>query len=64
MWIGSVYDVKNDIVSLIPTTKTKTSKPVTIDGIVIYYAKDNYDYNRFVCTTKYKIMEKWYKTFG
>jgi len=64
MWAGGVYDVKNDIVSLIPTEKKKTSKPVIVGNTIIYYAKDNYDYNRFLCTSKYKLMEKWYETFG
>lgn len=64
IWVGSVYDVSNDVVSLVQTDKKKTSKPVTIGDIVIYYAKDGYDYNRYICTEKYKLMEKWYDIFG
>jgi hypothetical protein len=64
MWVGSVYDVKNDIISLVPTTKKKTSRPVKINDIVVYYAKSSYDYERYKCTRKYKLMKKWYKTFN
>ena len=64
VWIGSVYDVENDLVSLIPTNKKKTSKPVIIGDVIVYYAKDTYDYNRFVCTNKYKMMEKWFNVFA
>lgn len=64
IWVGSVYDVKNDVVSIIPTDKLKTSKPVMIGDVPIYYAKDGYDYNRFTCTNKYKLMEKWQEVFG
>lgn len=64
MWVGNVYNVKDDIVSIIPSTKNKTSKPVTIGKINIYYAKDKYDYNRYLCTKKYKLMKKWYEVFG
>jgi hypothetical protein len=65
IWVGNVYDVKNDIVSLIQTTtKTKNSKPVKIGDVIVYHAKDNYDYERYICTQKYKLMKKWYETFN
>jgi len=64
MWVGSVYDVKNDIVSLIQSTKNKTSFPVIINDIVVYYAKNSFDFNRYVCTQKYKLMKKWSETFN
>ena len=64
IWVGIVYNVKNDIISITASTKEKTNKPVLIGNVPVYYAKDNYDYNRYICTDKYKIMKKWYKTFN
>jgi len=64
IWVGSVYDVKNDVVSLVKTTKKKTINPVKVGGIVVNYTKNKYDYERYICTHKYKLMKKWYETFG
>jgi hypothetical protein len=64
MWVGSVYDVKNDIVSLVKTTKKKTINPVEVGGVVVNYTKNKYDYERYICTQKYKMMKKWYEIFG
>jgi len=64
IWIGNVYNVKNDIVSLIASKKQKTPFPVKVGKIPIYYASDKYDYNRYICTEKYRIMKKWYDMFG
>lgn len=64
IWIGNVHNITNDIISLVPTNKPKTSNPVKIGKNIIYYAKDKYDHNRFLCTQKYQIMIKWYNIFG
>lgn len=64
IWIGDVYKTSNDVVSLVATKKKETSKPVIIGDIVIYYANSIYDYNRYVCTNKYKLTQKWYEMFG
>lgn len=64
MWVGSVFETQNDLISIVPTDKEETSTPVMIGKIPIYYAKNGYDYDRYTCTKKYKYMEKWDKLFG
>jgi hypothetical protein len=64
MWVGSVFAVKNDIVSIVPTPNKKTTKPVMVNDVVVYYAKDSYDYNRYICTSKHKLMKKWSNIFN
>ncbi len=64
IYVGDVYKVTNDIVSIVKTKKTKTNFPVKIAKVPIYYAKNNYDVERFKCTEKYKNMKAWYEMFG
>nr|AEX63348.1 hypothetical protein mv_R1146 [Moumouvirus Monve] len=64
MWVGDVYKVKNDLVSLIKAPQKKTNFPVEVGNIVIYYASDNFDSKRFKNTKKYATMCKWYEIFG
>jgi hypothetical protein len=64
MWVANVKDVKNDIITLVCTNKKKTKYPVMIGNIIMYYAKDNFDKERFCCTNKYLIMKDWYDQFG
>jgi hypothetical protein len=59
IWIGSVFEVVDDIVSLVPSQKPSTNFPVTIAGFTIYYAKNNYDVDRFKATSKYNIRIQW-----
>ena len=62
--IGDVYSTKNDVVSIIKPKNKKTKYPVKIGNVVIYYAQNNYDKNRFMCTAKYKTIKNWYDIFG
>jgi hypothetical protein len=39
-----------------PTDKELTNFPVKIGNIVVYYANDNYDRERYMNTKKYKMM--------
>jgi len=48
----------------IATTRPKTSYPVKVDGIVVYYGKDTYDKKRFEGTHKYNNMLKYNKLAG
>ena len=63
MWIGDVFSVKNDLVSIVPTTKTKTNYPVKVNNIVVYYAPNNFGVSRFKHTAKYKSMIQWTEYF-
>lgn len=63
MWVGDIYKVRNDIVSLSETTQKKTNIPVKIGDIIIYYAANNFDYKRFVGTNRYKNALAWYNYF-
>ena len=63
MWVGNVYSVKKDAVSLMQTTKKKSNFPVKIGDNIIYYAKNNFDVERYKCTDKYKMMTIWYSFF-
>lgn len=64
MWIGSVYEVSNDVISIVATNNNKTPRPVMVNDVVIYYGKNKGDFYRFICTAKYKLIEKWCKIFG
>lgn len=44
--------------------KKKTNFPVKIGDKVVYYAKDNFDRNRFKATKRYKDMKKWFNDYG
>ncbi|AEQ32559.1 hypothetical protein [Megavirus chiliensis] len=64
MYVGDVFKTKNDIVSIVPYTKTKTNFPVKIGDVVVYYGKNNTMSRRFMHTQKYKRMDQWYKIFS
>jgi len=63
MWVGNVYKTKNDIVSLVKTSRKKTNFPVVLNNIPIYYAKNNFDVKRFQNTNKYETYIKWIEYF-
>lgn len=63
MYVGNVYDTKNDIVSIVKSDKTETKYPVTIDDIIVYYGYDSHDMKRYLHTKKYKLMDKWITYF-
>lgn len=64
MWVGDIYQVKNDVVSIIPTTNAKTNFKAKIGDVIVYYAKDNFGLKRFKNTQRYRNMVKWYEYFG
>ncbi|AKI81609.1 hypothetical protein [Acanthamoeba castellanii mimivirus] len=63
MWVGNVYKVKNDIISLSETTQKETNFPVKIGDTVIYYASKKFDKTRYMNTKKYKTLLNWYEYF-
>jgi len=63
-WVGSVYDVSNDFVSIIPTSQSETNFPVIVQDIVIFYATTSYNKKRFQNTLKYLRIQKWIDYFS
>jgi hypothetical protein len=63
MWIGDVYSIKNDLISLTETSQKKTNFPVKINNIIIYYGRSNFDKKRFMNTVRYEKIVQWYKYF-
>lgn len=63
MWVGDIYKVKNDIISLAPASQEITNYPVTVGGIVIHYAPNKFQMKRFVCTERYQLLIGWYNYF-
>ena len=63
MWIGSVYETKNDLVSIVSSQKPKTKFPININNVPIYFATDSYDARRFTYAGKYERIIKWCEYF-
>ncbi|BCS83768.1 putative helicase [Cotonvirus japonicus] len=63
MWVGDVYKVKNDVISLSETTQKETNFPVKIGETVIYYASNNFNKTRYMNSKKFKIITTWYDYF-
>lgn len=64
IWIGTVYETKNDIVSIIPSENKKTKFFAKIGNVVVYYAADSHSVGRFKHTQKYQRMTKWHDLYG
>ncbi|BCS83766.1 hypothetical protein QLL95_gp0357 [Cotonvirus japonicus] len=64
LWVGDVYHLSNDLMSLKKTSQNKTNFPVKIGKSIVYYGKNNFDKNRFLNTEKYKRMNDWYNYFN
>lgn len=62
--VGNVYQVKNDIVSITESDRPVTIFTVTIDGINIYYGRNQPDADRYKYTIKYIACAAWYEKFG
>lgn len=62
MWAGDVNVVQKDIISF-DNIDHKTNFPIEIKGKVVKYATNNNTRDRFMCTTKYKIMVQWFDMF-
>ena len=63
MWVGDVYKVRNDIISLAKATQEPTNFPVKIGKNIVYYASNSFFIKRFMSTDKFKIMMEWYNYF-
>jgi len=59
MWVGGVYTVKNDFVSLVKDPKNPTNFPVEVGGVIVYYARTNFDRRRFMSTERYRVYKRW-----
>ena len=63
MWVGDVYKVINDIISLAKPTQEPTKFPVKIGNNIVHYATNSFFIKRYMCSRKYKIMINWYNYF-
>lgn len=63
MYVGDVFKVTSDIVSLSEPTTKPTNFPVKIGDRIIYYGKSTFLAKRFMHTDKFKRMIKWYDYF-
>jgi len=64
IYVGTVFDTSNDVISIKENTKKPTKHPVKIGDIIVYYGKNRVDKNRFISTRKYQMMMAWYELFG
>jgi len=63
MWVGDVFKVSGDLVSLSEPTTKQTNFPVKIGDHIIFYGRSTYHAKRFMHTEKYKRMLNWYHYF-
>lgn len=63
MWVGSVYECTNDIVSIVKTKQKKTNFPVVVNNITIYYAAKTFDKKRFLNTKRAQMIMNWIEYF-
>ena len=63
MWAGDLYSVSKDLISLTISSQKKTNFPVEVNGVVIYYGKNNFDAKRYINTDKHKILVQWCEYF-
>jgi hypothetical protein len=64
MYVGNVYEITGDVVSIKQSTNKITKHLVKIGDVVVYYGRDKIDKNRYMATKKYQKMLKWYALFG
>lgn len=62
MWVGDVYKVIGDTISLNKPEVT-TNYPVEINNKIVYFGKNLNDAKRFKVTNKYENMIKWFEYF-
>ena len=63
MWVGDVFKMVNDWISLVPTQNSKTNYPIEVAGVVIYYSPNRYNMIRFLTTVKYTRLIQWCEYF-
>lgn len=63
MYVGDVYKVKNDVVSISPTEMKPTNYPIIVDGITVYYAGNKFHYRAYTASAKYENRLKWLHIF-
>lgn len=59
MWVSSVFECRNDYVSIIKSDKFPTKYSVTICDIPIYFGNTSYDIKRFKSTDRYRLLLQW-----
>lgn len=64
IYVGDVYKTKNDLVSIVETTRPVTKFPISVNNVIIFYGNDSFDYKRFKHTQKYKLIMGWYNYFN
>lgn len=64
MWVGDVYNVRNDTISFAESIKLPTNFVVELNGKKIYYGQNTTDIKRFRCTDKYKRLLAWNNYFN
>ncbi len=63
MWVGSIFEIKNDWISLVPTTNPETKYQIKVAGYVIYNSLNTYNLLRYKTTIKYIRLIKWCEYF-
>lgn len=64
IWVGDVFKVKGDTISLAkPPSNKKTNFEAIVGNHIVFYAKDNFALKRFINTNKFKNMVKWHNYF-
>jgi hypothetical protein len=64
LFVGSVYHCSNDLVSIIPTSKSETNFPVSIGDVIVFYAQTTYTKKRYQATEKFIRAVKWHEFFS
>jgi hypothetical protein len=64
MWVGDVYKVRNDLVTLAKTKQEPTRYKVIFNDVIIFYATSSFDAKRYQCTEKYKRLVAWNEYFN
>ena len=64
MWVGDVYKVKNDLISLAKSTQKSTNFEVKVNDVIIFYARNSFDKKRIISTDKYKRLMMWNEYFN
>lgn len=63
MWVGNPSLVKRDIISFAPSSQEITKFPVKIGDTVIYYARNGFQFRRYMSTSRFQTIIKWYEYF-
>lgn len=63
MWVGDVFAVTKDILSIQPCKQRVTDFPVKVGGVVIHYCRNEDDIEVYKDTQKYQKINAWMEYF-